>query len=501
LLSEYFGRASFRQAYFTDPYDRSVDGWSEYEQGKDIDAPWMLVPIVGDELAEILVANLPTQSGLSGERSKEFLLSLKPRVLNQILSRRENDLEDFRKYIFWEKVGEIDEFTARMAVSWNFNLTLEEFGKILAMPEEERFAKLDALTAANELKLVFYEAIRDHVLANESAAPSSLSDSVVYFLMDTACNRLSNLQGEDKEEQLRKLGLYILARRIATPGRMDLSDPAGWRETAKREPFFDLVCRLWDFEEPKDTWSTFLQLEKNWWDSSRWNWDEHLKKRLLKALPKSTRIYEEDDQGPREASINEVIEDRLYEFNKDVEEMIENRLDQLGKDVKDFREGLEKLQEEKTYRDEDSARPFHWPSFLKALPLLIAAPILAIYVPLKSGDDLLALAIGVGFLIVAIPWSIFQITLIVRDVMEDPKRLIEMEDRIGYALFWYLFVVSLIASIYVLIGFVVYMVEDRVLWSTVFLSPAVLIAPFSFFAAKVYGRRMEEKYADRGVAE
>lgn len=330
LLSEYVGGAFFRETYFTDPYKPSIDGWSDYEKGKDIDALWTLVPKLSIELADILVNSLPMSSGLSSERSKEFLLSLNPCLLNRILRKRENKLRDFRRAVFWDGTGVVKEYTVSDAVQWNFDLTLEEFGKILALPNEERFAKLDALTNANELRLVFYEAIRDHVRAHEDAAPSSLSDSVVYFLMDTARYRLSNLQGEQKEEELRLLGLYVLARRIAPPGTdedspLDLSNPNEWRarahrdplteagkiwqERKKEDPFARLICKLWNFQQRKDTWTTFMELEKNWWLQN-----ETLQRQFRKALPNSSRIYEEGDLWQKEDVSEERIERQLEEL-------------------------------------------------------------------------------------------------------------------------------------------------------------------------------------------
>ncbi|MCW8387449.1 hypothetical protein OQJ15_14155 [Fluoribacter dumoffii] len=136
--------------YFT---EIEWDGWSAYEKGKELDMLWSLIPKLGvTKSAELLVCYLPLESGLSSDRSEEFLESLNPEILTTFLLREDFYNSEFRKKIFFSPDESRNKYKLQLqgaATFCNLQLTAEEFHTLI---QDKNFALLEELARSNSYR-------------------------------------------------------------------------------------------------------------------------------------------------------------------------------------------------------------------------------------------------------------------------------------------------------------------------------------------------------------
>ncbi len=305
ILEDYLNRQSFRKYYGEDEWRSQYDGYGEFRAGKDIDALWALVVKVPEDIAHLLINHLPDQAGLNSGIPQNILGQLTPQQLSTLLYRKDIVLKDFRREVFKRPADRLD--AARCgAISYNFDLSYEEFSEILNKPDREKIDTLRDLTMTSDLSLVFYEALGD-ILPTVDDDRAWEDSGMARIVFDRKAKNLTGWQGE---KQLRELRLYRLAER-AIP----------WKADKKGYPPGDELAFLANFSVDGDTWATF----KNY--SREWSKEEWKNNRLEKFLPRIYEIgkkYKEDIEEDSEEDSEEEVDNDIA-HNVDMVERIEEK--------------------------------------------------------------------------------------------------------------------------------------------------------------------------------
>jgi len=294
ILSDYVNSPQFQEKYFEEDIEAlTYDGYAAYLADKDIEALWGLVPKLPEWVSLILIENLPEEVGIRSEtpgripRLKlipaKILDAMSPVQLEHLLYRKDIELEELRKKLFWKSAEVQDHYpVGYAAISYNFDLEYEEFANILKRPTEQRIDILAYLSSASDLGLVLYAAIHDVLFSTEATAFGGPWEDAA-----SARNRMEQkikeLSGWQREKQLRELRLYRLDRQ-AVP----------WKTSEKGYPPSGELEFLAKSIVEGDTWATFMAFSAAW--------EKQRCSELEKYLP---RIYEIDEDTTDETKVDE----------------------------------------------------------------------------------------------------------------------------------------------------------------------------------------------------
>jgi len=282
ILSDYLNDPKFKQYYANDVV--RYDGWVKYSGGRDIDALWELVLKVPEGISHVLITHLPPGAGPKPFIPEEVVRGMSDQQLTTLLYRKDVRLEKLRKKIFFD-ADEKNDFVKSAAIWCNFNLEYKEFQEILASSEKEKVRMLkDLATKANDLSLCIYDAVYDTLFITEGEFDLDYAGYAKDFLE----RRLSELQGRQRDEEIRELRLYRLAKETVPLDREDKGHP----------PPNELEF-LREFIVKGDTWGTFMAFSDAWSSNLQ-------RERLAKYLP---RIHEVDEDELDDAF--EIYEDEL----------------------------------------------------------------------------------------------------------------------------------------------------------------------------------------------
>jgi hypothetical protein len=223
----------------------SYDGDYEFQKGKNLEELWKIVPKKSLVLSYPLIAFLPTKGGLGGGLSDEIIKQMSDEQLWLLLQREDIYLPELRKKIFFSTDKE--EYLRNAAVSHNFNLTYEEFTQILAKPDKEKVKDLSDLAFAQNLSLCLYEAINDVSYISEGF------HSWTEFSQHSFSQRISEIQGYERDKELRELRLYRLAKKSVP-----------WKKVEKGYPPSGELEFLAKSIIEGDTWGTFMAFLDAW---------------------------------------------------------------------------------------------------------------------------------------------------------------------------------------------------------------------------------------------
>lgn len=293
ILADYLNKPSFREHYGEDRWRNGYDGLGAYTAGKDVEALWALVVKVPEGVSHVLIEHLPEQAGLSSGIPQNILEQLTPGQLETLLYRKDIVLKEFRRRIFEQPAERLDRVRSA-AISCNFDLSYDDFSRILAKPGNEKIDILrDLSVMAGDLSLVFYEVLHDIL---SSAVDDSLGG--VWFdagIAEIAFNRKAkSLTGWQREKQLRELRLYRLAKR-AVP----------WKAGEEGYPPTDKLEFLANLSVDGDTWATFKNFSNEW--ANKWRNTE----RLEKFLPRIYEVGEEHIEFGNDIDSSEDLADRV----------------------------------------------------------------------------------------------------------------------------------------------------------------------------------------------
>jgi len=261
LILDYVGKHSFKEHYAKDKYmdDDYYDGYGEYSKGKDVEELWELIPVVPSSCAAVLIEELPISAGLSDDIPQNLLKNnLEEGQIELLFNRKDVDLENIRKAIFFDESKGDNVRCAAVCV--NFNLSYEEFSKILSYEKEKKDKYLDLLDCANDLSLPIWNAVKE---IRESEHIFGDIHTRQYYAGHID-NRFKELPDYSRREQILDLRLYTLAKEIVP-----------WDKSTKREMLSDDLSFL--SKGVKDnTWQTFLNFRKIWRENRRSSKDERL---------------------------------------------------------------------------------------------------------------------------------------------------------------------------------------------------------------------------------
>ena len=288
ILADYLINPSFKYWYRGEAHLVGEGIWAAEE---DIEALWQLIPKIPEKLSYVLLAHLPEGVGdfwTSAQIPQAVLDQLTSHQLKTLLYRDDIELEKFRKQIFRKPADRLDNLRCA-AISRNFDLTYREFSNILQKPDEEKFSILRDLSFAGDLSLVLYQALHD--ILNEGKGCDddwqNLGDdaetAVTYMN-----HRQKELEGSQKQHQFTELKLYKLAE-TAAPWK---KGEEGYQPSGKLEFLAPLTV-------PGDTWKTFMNY------SEEWGKYRTQREELVKELPRSFEIEEEEEEGELNAGDKE----------------------------------------------------------------------------------------------------------------------------------------------------------------------------------------------------
>ncbi|WP_028316967.1 hypothetical protein [Desulfatibacillum aliphaticivorans] len=245
ILTDYLMNPNFSTYYGTKPFN-DYDGFSEFDKGEDIVTLWELTRIAPKEISWVLIANLPENSGLKSEIPESTLNRLNPWQLEQLLFRKDIKLRDFRKKIFLQTAKKGD--SARCAaISYNFDLSYEEFAQVLSLPEAEKVGILSDLALyAGDLSLVIYDALSDCLRR------SKVFDNIKWARMNFQ-RKAESLSGWRRREEIKELQLYRLAIQAAP-----------WKVKKQGHPPEGELGFLSTGIIKGNTWRTFLNFSDEW---------------------------------------------------------------------------------------------------------------------------------------------------------------------------------------------------------------------------------------------
>lgn len=275
ILADYIVKPSFREDYGEGRWANRYDGFGEYMVGKDVEALWALVIKVPEGISRVLIEHLPEKAGLSPGIPQNILEKLTPAQLETLLYRKDIVLKDFRKKIFEQSTERLDSVRSA-AISCNFDLSYDDFSKILARPDSQKIDLLrDLSVMAGDLSLIFYEALYDILSTVDDSWSQAFGMAQIAFEI-----KIENLTGSQRKKQLRELRLYRLAKQ-AVPWE---TGEKGYTPRDKLE-FLANLC------VDGDTWATFRNFSNEW--AKRWDAEK-----LEKFLP---RIHEVEEGDKEEA--------------------------------------------------------------------------------------------------------------------------------------------------------------------------------------------------------
>ncbi len=289
ILLDYLNKPEFRPHYEKDSY--SYDGYGEYLKGKDLGALWGLVPKVPQSCSYVLIKYLPSSGGLAHDIPEKIINKLDDSQLEWLLGRDDIRFEDLRKKIFWEHANSVQEkdddeeswskeTLLSAAISHNFQLSYDDFEKILRKPEKQKIRILNKLTDANDLELCIYETIHD-VMFNSNV--DMFSWEYAEFAKYPFERRLKKLKDYQLKKELLGLKLYRLANQVMP-----------WK--GKRYELTEKLEFLKEHLVEGDTWKTFMAFSDAW---PKRNFKE-----LNKHLPEIDEIDEvESDSSEDKNSI------------------------------------------------------------------------------------------------------------------------------------------------------------------------------------------------------
>ncbi|MBW8001326.1 MAG: hypothetical protein FVQ80_04820 [Planctomycetes bacterium] len=294
ILLDYLNKPEFRPHYEKDSY--SYDGYGEYLRGKDLGALWGLVSKVPKSCSYVLIKYLPASGGLSHDIPKNIIDKLDDWQLEHLLDRDDIGFADLRKKIFWEYVdsnqekAEEDEdeswgksMLLGAAISHNFQLSYDDFAKILSKPEKQKIEILNELTNANDLELCIYEAIHD-VMFNSNVDMFSWEHAE--FAKYPFERKLKKIKDYQLKKELLGLRLYRLANQVMP-----------WK--GKRYELTEKLEFLKEYVVEGDTWKTFMAFSNAWQNQRVFS-----KNNLEKYLPIMDEIEEESESLEDENTIS-----------------------------------------------------------------------------------------------------------------------------------------------------------------------------------------------------
>ncbi len=296
ILSDYVNKPSFREYHSTEHWQNSYDGYGEFLAGKDIEALWKLVPKLPERISYVLIEHLPFQARLSTEIPKDVLDTMTPGQLSTLLYRDDIPLKELRKDLFSRPVKDRFDQVRSAAIAHHFDFSHAEFAEILAKPEKDKIDLLRDLSfLANDLSLVFYDAIHDVLFSAEvNDFGGTLRDAAE--ACESLQRKLSRLKGWQRDSELRELRLYRLARR-AVPWK---TEETAYPPSTELEFLSKLIVE-------NDTWATFMAFSQTWERSPR-------NKMLEKHLPRIDEAGESYEEDEVEDSLNEKLSAILAKF-------------------------------------------------------------------------------------------------------------------------------------------------------------------------------------------
>ncbi|MGD0232502.1 MAG: hypothetical protein ABSC19_19470 [Syntrophorhabdales bacterium] len=305
ILSDFVNRSSFREHYSDSHWENPpYDGWGEYTAGKDIEALWKLVSKLPEGISNVLIEHLPLGAGLRPDIPESVLKEMTPHQLATLLYREDVQVRELRKNLFLRPIkdGPADQ-VLHAAVSCHLDLSYAEFAELLAKSERDKIDALEKLTWARDLNLAVYEATIDML---SSSHITNCGDGLFSWPFE---QRIGRLEGWRRDEQLRELRLYRLARQSVA-----------WKKEDTAYPFpteLDFLSKI--VAEGNDTWTTFMRFSKSW--ASRLN-TEQLEKHLPCIEEAGEKDYEEDDHTA----------DNFAEFTKGLNEQLSTILAKINGD-------------------------------------------------------------------------------------------------------------------------------------------------------------------------
>lgn len=307
---------------------RYFDGYGEFTKAKELEALWRLVPRLSDTLAYLLISNLPESSGYVSNIPIDVIKSMSDDQLQTLMYRQDIYMKELRKRLFW-KVG-TKKGLSQAAISWNFDLSYEDFGNILGKSSEERFEILNTLGDwANDLSLCFYDAIYD-VLKSSDAKGFLTGADFANSARAKFDRKLKVLNSDEPEEnrEITELRLYKLATTVVP-----------WDSDSYASELPEELEFLSDKIVPNKTWETFVEFSKAW-ERSRYR-----RKGLESYLP---RIYEIDEMSFKPDYEEEDLETirhgelvrAVQEATSSIAEDLENTREMI---VRDYTEDVDRL--------------------------------------------------------------------------------------------------------------------------------------------------------------
>lgn len=244
IVSDYVKKPAFQDYYLR---DRNIyNGWLSYSLNQEVEALWRVTLKVPFFVQGLLVENLPPPDIVNYDIPEDVLEQLADPALEILLWRSDVHLRDLREKIFFE-ADETRDDLKYAACSHHFDLSREEFASILAKPEKERVRYLNGLVWAQDLSLCFLYAVHDVLLAADDT-------TYAWDAYKTLRKKLPLLRGLEREEQIRELRLYLLAKQVVP-----------WEKKEKGYPLPDELAFLAESIVPGDTWGTFMAFCNSWW--------------------------------------------------------------------------------------------------------------------------------------------------------------------------------------------------------------------------------------------
>ncbi len=267
-LLEYLNTDTFSRVYRSGEPGR--DGSVEYGKGCQLDSLWELVSLLPEWMSFVLIEKLPLQYGLSTGPTDEQIGSFTDAQVQTLLQREDVDLPELRKRLFFES-----EKLRSYAISKNFDLTFNDFDKVLSQPKEVRKYLLEDLALyADNLNVVFYAALFDLGRAFDIPCYSNLD-----FVEQHFNKKLQELDEGQQARQILDLRLYRLAKSIVP-----------WEKDEYSEELDEHIEFLNNSIHSDNRWKTFMSFSKVWRANGY-----YLTKRLEKYLPRIEEVSEEDE--------------------------------------------------------------------------------------------------------------------------------------------------------------------------------------------------------------
>jgi len=306
IICEYVMRLRVENWFEHD--NKSYDGAGEYFKGKDLDELWNVVPKLPLNPSYLLIKFLPTKGGLSWNILEEIVKQMSDIQLRFLLEREDVYLPELRKKIFFSE--DKDKWLKRSAVYYNFDLTYEEFERLLSKPKKKKQNEDDDYEDelsilswfANDLSLSIYAAIVSAMDSDKEHWDFEDKRRVNNMLE----KRISKLEGQYRKEQQRELWLYYLACRVIENKGENL-----------RGGTPDIGAKLLEFTKEYivegDIWKTFMNISETWENLApcyRAEYDKMLA-RFFGDEPEETQEAKSDETQNKVEKTNGVKRDEM----------------------------------------------------------------------------------------------------------------------------------------------------------------------------------------------